>query len=373
MSSFETPTGKREPIDELVGCCEGLGISPPTKKNGRYRDFGEIVHSIAEDGFTYYLNHGGHYTAALLFLYGREFFADDDTRRKTEVGAILSSKNDPNGPFHRLMKVVNCSGDSALGETDDDDLFVSVWTGLVHDWAMQDGASTIFHDRNVKLVFRKQPSRNCFVHAPAVLHGYLVQQSTGTYKGMLDITRYVRHCFDSESLSSLIVHDKGGCSLSVFEDLLTDKDYIAMRPLTLIHAKRVAEMFKEMGAALVSLFQVEATFAGYAHSPNEEIMQIPSFEGTFTDEPQPDALHAMILVGTCYSGEHWFFLLQNWWSEMQFVEVRDDYLITSKAKIIFASYKQTKICDDYPTTMATYAEAHVEGRDGRPRFLEGRN
>jgi hypothetical protein len=45
------------------------------------------------------MNDRGHHIAALPFLYGREFFADDDTRRKTKVKAILSNKSDPNEPL----------------------------------------------------------------------------------------------------------------------------------------------------------------------------------------------------------------------------------------------------------------------------------
>jgi hypothetical protein len=105
------------------------------------------------------------------------------------------------------------------------------------------------------------------------------------------------------------------------------------------------------------------------------------FKGLFTDRPQPDALHTMILVGTCDTtvAIDWFFLLLlNWWSKMQFVEIRDDLLITSKgnAKIIFASYDQTEIlCDDLSSHHGHIRRGGACGRTryGRPRFLEGRN
>jgi hypothetical protein len=61
----------------------------------------------------------------------------------------------------------------------------------------------------------------------------------------------------------------------------------------------------------------------------------------------------------------WYFLLQSWRSEMQFVDIRADYLINSEAVFVFSVEEQSTFGDCLPTgiTKAKYAETYVDGED----------
>jgi hypothetical protein len=68
------------------------------------------------------------------------------------------------------------------------------------------GEYTIFKLFNIEMVQRSQRSGNCFLHAPAVLQGYLVQEGSGKWKGMMNLAKHVRNG------STYIVADGGGSS-----------------------------------------------------------------------------------------------------------------------------------------------------------------
>lgn len=387
-------TKKRERAEVSKGY--GSVVARPLKKNRlKYHECSVITQRICDDGFAQYLNECKSEEATVLgFLYGREYFFQDDLRRKKEIEEILKSKGDLNGPFERLLSLSMHAGDSVLfqgAEYAQNDLVFDMWCALIDAWGQQEGASTIFLDRKVQMVLRKQElSTNCHLLAPAVLQGYLVQQATGKFEGMLDVTKYVLHCLDSHGLS-MLVHNQGrGNSLDVLEDVLAIKATTVLSSIRESNVAEVVSMFQQYGAALVHRFQVEDAFAGYVQETSEfafagflqntsefafagstaldqnRLMQIPLFKGTFASKPKRDAKHAMVLVGTRFDGTHWYFLLQNWWSEMQFVEVRGDYLMASRAQIIFAEREQLTIGDSVgllPIILAKYAEAHVEGPD----------
>ncbi len=66
----------------------------------------------------------------------------------------------------------------------------------------------------------------------------------------------------------------------------------------------------------------------------------------------------MALIGArtdAATGERWF-LLQNWWSHIQFVEVSESYLKSAEAMVCFVKTPQMKIPDEFPTYTAPYGE-----------------
>jgi hypothetical protein len=112
----------------------------------------------------------------------------------------------------------------------------------------------------------------------------------------------------------------------------------------------------------VHCFDVDKAFKEKQATFNGGNVELQLFTGQVQGAADPER-HAMVLVGMRKVGETWNFLLQNWWSDLQLVEVTGFYLETSDAKFVQAVREQLNIqekfdrCDDY------YSEVEVPGMD----------
>jgi hypothetical protein len=86
----------------------------------------------------------------------------------------------------------------------------------------------------------------------------------------------------------------------------------------------------------------------------------------------------MVLVGMCHVDNKWRLLLQNWWFDMQFVEVSAGRVLCqqcSGATIVwnFDFDGQTKIPDYVPILCSVHAETFMEdgGGDIREHIFDG--
>jgi hypothetical protein len=124
---------------------------------------------------------------------------------------------------------------------------------------------------------------------------------------------------------------------------------------------------KAYGAGLVSHFRIEPRFHSFKQVSSEEF-QLPIFDGDVAVSSDPDvsdSYHAMVLVGMLKKSDgKWWLLLQNWWPQMQLVEVSQQYFLSSGASICFVSNNQTGIPRNFARCDKRYAEAHIEGSDG---------
>jgi hypothetical protein len=100
----------------------------------------------------------------------------------------------------------------------------------------------------------------------------------------------------------------------------------------------------------VSLFVVHEDFTNIAQL---------SYDG----KPQGEKVgrHAMVLIGAREEvipskGVKRWFLLQNWWSKKQFVEVSDEYLEACEATVYFVKTRQTEIPSNFPIQHQSFAE-----------------
>lgn len=73
-----------------------------------------------------------------------------------------------------------------------------------------DHGFSVFNVCTIARVQRLQRYSSCYFQAPAVLQCYMIQFATGEYKGMVDISNYVRNNYDSEQLSAFLIKDQGG-------------------------------------------------------------------------------------------------------------------------------------------------------------------
>ena len=240
------PTAKRMRLASktpLVKICEELKISPKylneeTRNRTEQMSLQAIEEKVALDDFGNAWPNRDH-KAVLIFLYGRQFY-DDETpeKRRNTIGAILKSATATN----RILRIAAKDGDKNLlleedhGEkqqhvappvegmpmrTTSENPY-SLWMASAEDWAQPEGAVTITSKFGIQMVLRQQLSANCFIHAPDVLQGYLVQKGTRSFRGMIDLTKFIRDCVEDDLLASLVLTDDGGTSFSVLATLLPD-------------------------------------------------------------------------------------------------------------------------------------------------------
>jgi hypothetical protein len=72
----------------------------------------------------------------------------------------------------------------------------------------------------------------------------------------------------------------------------------------------------------------------------------------------------MVLIGMRKdSDDKWWLLLQNWWPQMQLVEVSQQYFSSSKAWLHCVYAPQSRIPDNFERCDRKHAEATLEGCD----------
>jgi hypothetical protein len=233
-------------------------------------------------------------------------------------------------------------------------------------------SSYIFWDDHAHIeglqVIRIQNSGLCYIHAPVVLQHYLVSiNSGGTNHEMIDISKFVRATFGFSSIFNDIVFDHGGYSLQILHTISGHGDDLrTTSPLTLFEpswpAHQVAvdtivhQLRSRKAPALVSNFMVLPSFGTL------EVPSYTEFHG------HSENLHAMVLVGyrTDPVTGQVFFLLQNWWKSMPFVEVSSAYFASAGAAITFVNSQLTSIPTKFPTIVSSYAETNADFPERMP-------
>ncbi|GKZ00818.1 hypothetical protein MPSEU_001033500 [Mayamaea pseudoterrestris] len=368
-----------ESLDEAFS---KLKVAPTSRPTSRRLAPQDLVERIFDDGFSdAYLN-DGESMRILLFLYAREYFANDEHRRKRELTIFLDSRTTGH---QRLMRVIEFKHDTVLSD------------GAFQEWMdiltakgylgndLHAGVKMIFELFKLQIVFRRQLSGNCFLQAAAVMHCYLLQMGTKRFDGIMDLTRYVRQEYDDVQLSAYTLDDKGGTSVRNLKELLlprsaiiimdfVDADYDLVKefvelPATLRH-------LETYGPALVSNFKCDPDFMEYGNNQRGQELVLPLFDGQQDESKQLKGGHAMVLVAMKPVGplgdRHWILLLQNWWERMQFVEITAEYFVSSQASLIWAMILPTEMPSTLPVTKALYAETHVDGCDSLyPLPLDG--
>jgi hypothetical protein len=262
--------------------------------------------------------------------------------------------------FHRLL-VGDFVGPAPQGLT-----FPEAWAKFeekVPAWRDK-SSSYIFWDDHAHIeglqVIRIQSSGLCCIHAPVVLQRYLVSiNSGGTNHEMIDISKFVRATFGFSS----IVFNHGSRSLQILETIsghgnnLSSVSYKIPKTSGPDHQTTTARIVQQLRSrkapALVSGFKVESSFG----SPGEDpVVSYTKFAGNV------EGSHAMVLVGyrkDPVTGQV-FFLLQNWWKPMPFVEVSSAYLASSLADVTFVNTPLTSIPTQFPTVVSSYAETNAD-------------
>ena len=309
----------------------------------------------------------------LLSLYGSNYYKDDKKIRVSNIRRLLDENREP---YKRACRLFQLGGDAtkdSLGISDDLEEFV-----INYGTGGDSPGYNVFKFHQIPMCRRVQKSGSCFLHASIVLAAYKAYMCTpGKGVGNLpivDMSKYVRHGFGSKNLTQFLIENSGGDSkhhlrkltggggqttLEIKPQLFkTDSEGASQGVCQLI------TLLQEYGPALVSQFIVDPHLIEVATSL-EETLQEPPFLGGLNSSASNEVAdrHAMVLVGVRFVQNEWRVLLQNWWPNMPFVEVSEEYLRSSDALLTFVISNDVQIPSRFDRCDAVYAEADLEGID----------
>ena len=206
---------------------------------------------------------------------------------------------------------------------------------------------------------RVQLNGLCYLHAPVLLHHYLASRNLpgNQTAGLLNLARYIRECFDPESLQRQIFSDKGGYSLEVLEQILEPNSELAFLELGKVNRRTL----EEFGPGLIYQMAIHSDFSSRKHR----------WKHTGRAIGQRFGYHSKLCIGVREETEKlswwkraWkkprktrYFLLQNFWQTKQFVEVDEEYIESCRARVAFVKTPQIKILWGLPITSGKYAES----------------
>ena len=345
-----------DPFDDLS---RYLNLSRPSKECRQ-----QIMQFIHDDGFGYLMHYDGDKKKVLLWLYLRVFYGDS-AKRKPAIKAIIENDN----AVKRLESLLNSTSDNY---TENDETFYENWKKVVENWSRRDSCVTIFEgSKSPTVVLRKQQlMSNCFLHAPAVMHSYLLQRDLDGFEGVVDISIFVRRNLDDDALFRLAMV-ACGVSYDILDSLLDSATLASVWSTYKKFGNKIHQHFGTYGPGLVSNFTIEATMISVAEkNARKEFPEIPHFEN-YGSAAEGGMTHAMVVVGTSNTNGSHKFLLQNWWNGLQFLTVSEDFLKKSGCCVHFVADKVEK-SQDFEMVPHRVAEAHIpKGLDMAPCVYDG--
>lgn len=193
-------------------------------------------------------------------------------------------------------------------------------------------------------VFRQvQLSGNCYLHGPVSTYQYVCDWHKVGSKRVIDIPRFMRHTFDQHDIKSHLFDGSGGRSENFLKKLAGD---VVTRVVPLMDAKMpVRDMLTTDLLKYMKTLYGPVLFAGALLS--SDFGSKHSYEGSTSEwsEAPPKGKkdtrerHSMVLLGIQKRNDNWWFLLQNWHTKTQFLEVDYDWVLKSKAQF-WAVYKE---------------------------------
>lgn len=211
------------------------------------------------------------------------------------------------------------------------------------------------------LIQRKQLSGNCYIHGPVIFRHYKACLTNPDVLPIpaIDIRKFILCNLPIERLATLITHVGGGSSREIAQWLLGDSHGM----FNVSNINDICAHLGTHGPSLVAGFNIEEKFHGDQWS----------FRGCFSS--RSTGTHSMVCIGyrvvpPVKHGDKAtiFLLLQNWWSNKQFLECDEEYLEASGAQISFCRKSHVNISTDFrcSTTTAEYAEAGADAEDLAP-------
>lgn len=188
----------------------------------------------------------------------------------------------------------------------------------------------------------------CYLHAAIVAQHYLVSRATERERRYtIDIPKFVRSSLPTQMLESHIFSN-GGCPMQVLHAILQPKSITSSTDFA-----RCEEWLPLYGPGVITQWQIEPAF--FEHKDNDV------FLGQHSGSPIANHYHSMLVIGSrrTATGEL-RLLLQNWWRDLQFLEVDETYWDASRAHVVFVKTPQEAIPSQFATTRDFYAETSVD-------------
>ena len=293
----------------------------------------------------------------LTFLYAKNVMAGEGpATRKENFGFILDPRASSRyvKARERLNKLLEVSGDKHGNVIPSDVEALDASIAKSAEWK---AASAYIHPSVLEYpAQRVQRSGLCYIHAPEVLQHYLVSMQNKANAGMINMAEMIRDTWNGEQLTRHIFDIEGGNGRAMLKQILQPDSIV-------ISAGAITFNLMQYGPALVSTFAVHDEFLD-AHGRK-------SFGGTVSGLVKGH--HAMVLIGVRIdqNTQQPWFLLQNWWPSMQFVEVSESYLESTGATVYFVKTPQSSIPTAFPTYTARYAENENLDKEETFEMLEG--
>jgi hypothetical protein len=379
--------------------------SPPQGENAQSLQAAKQL--IKKDGFRKRLKKKQmSKTKILAFLYGRGFHVNSTTaKRKRKIKIILEQPK----AVERMLRVLEAEGDRDVTSDNESLYVKECRTLKHYFEQDGSFGFLPNQNEKAEYFFRIQKQGNCFLLAPCVMMAYLFQKKGIRDCAPVDVTKLVRRTFTDEELYAYVVTDEGGDTNSILgsivESLINCKPAINTVGYYMVQKKTfdLKTLMAECGPGLVTGFSVHkhfefdcppetkekigyVRFRGKHHSQGQfqesecedervkaaievTLERYKSSLGCKRELPNPRSLyenkdtsgsalasrgggakkeesHAMILIGGRRDkhGKLWL-LLQNWWPDMQLVEVSAEYFATCKASLSFVD-ENVKFDDD---------------------------
>ena len=312
----------------------------------------------------------------VMYLYGRGFMSEESSKERTEKVCAMVAGTTSAREIMSLL--ISAKGDNDLQQ---DPTYASLYRTTIATLVayFKQPGTTGFLSRmgDAKYYLRCQRSGNCYLSAPSIFVSYLAQ-SRGASLPPLDVTKLVRESFNDSMLYNHVVKEAGGNSVEALEEILIKlgEKKPCLETVSAIvrkHSIDLAEMLEDYGPGLVSGFCCHKNFCQTVtrnevgwyrfdgdHGAKGEFQKLDgndyasvattidkSDKGISTpEEPSPvdksknptdQECHAMVLIGVRKQGEKVWLLLQNWWTDMQVVEVSLEYFENSDASLTFVT------------------------------------
>ncbi|CAB9514937.1 expressed unknown protein [Seminavis robusta] len=366
--------------------------SPPKKSNHEGKliiaDDGDIIAKMEADGFGEHVGSRSQAEVILRQMYGRGFLEGDDNRDR-RVEELKKMVNPSETCIHeRAIRFVRLEGDILKGDRDatSSDVPRQPWCSIAMAYGHEEGdyktdegceGWNAFKDYGSKFIQRVQRAGSCFLHAPAVLQSYCLKGNAGLQ--VVDISKYARHSFSGEKVSKYIIEDKGGNAEQELRTMIdgerTSSVKFKMGLMDQTKNEYPNELFEQLklyGPGLIHYFAIEENFKTASGFGSGGDVHLECFEGTFATTKEMQR-HAMVLVGMRKVNGEWRLLLQNWWPNLQLVEVTPEYMASSGCFLVFVTKELWEIPCMFDRCDHEYAEAYIPGTDSTATYIYERD
>jgi hypothetical protein len=246
----------------------------------------------------------------------------------------------------------------ALLSTDQSDLSDSIPTDVMtfdqalkilpHQWS-NSSTSYVFYrddpscmDGGCAILQRVQLTKSCFIQAAVMLQHCLMSRFkiSAQAGAIIDIKVFIRDF--SRSLEPFILN-RGSFMSDVFKEIVLGDPRFFLKEIKQIDAR-----WLEIYGPGVLTFRVL----------NETLIFGSSKSLVYAGKPTGhfSGRHSVIIIGVRMEGNSRHFLVQNWWSDHQVVEMREDYAIELKGQALFIKNQNLIVREGLPWTKKKYGQ-----------------